>query len=325
MSRAQRPGIRIQGGDNYGRLLGSTSGGVMVPQKAEWHAIDPVTLPPDGVAVGGVWLQSGAGGVVHIEDLEFKASASPFSFGGFDLPFLSVAGGLGVAAVRDDEVSVSRREALAGGAALLGLGAVATEAAAEETTLTVIEFKVTENPRGLHVELVGSVGSILPPDRRYQLLHEGTVRDEFSPNSPAATLHPGRTGTVEILTPADKTIWHELQAMVPGDSPVSYQVTLPQPASQYDVGAEVTVASDSALVQPVKEAGGSETVVALGDMSIPHKSERALANPGVWFVSDGALIYRVGEDAPDQRAFAVAAGVSSVREMQDDLSRGLGR
>lgn len=296
-------------------------------------ATSPVSLRRDDDAVyfGPLGLRVSSGDL-WIDRLRFlRRPSSPLGEVASGLPFgaattLAAIGGPAAVQARaeregGDSSDFSRREVILSAGVLLGGAAATTAEAAQQDILTVAELDLDTNEHGATVILTDEVADVLPPDREYLLMHEGTEIGRLSPSQPSTTLPAGRVGTVSVLTPSDTGFMQTLRDLITldGREPVEFQAELSKPAGQHDRGETVAVTRNEALVRPV--ANTDNVVVTLGGRSVPSRSESSHADIGYYHTGGDALYYTAGPDPPDATTLTIAAGVSTLAELQDDVSR----
>lgn len=277
-----------------------------------------LSVLPDGVALGPLTLSVPAGAQADIERLSF---ASNFDDGGLFSLSTAAAGAVPAVAAVDEDSSVSRREFVAGVGVLVGAAALATPTRAADDTgrLRVASWTVDRNPRGLHVSIPRLYRNVLPRNQTYYLRLDGTRVEQFDAEVSGGVLPPGATGNVELAT--DASLIADLRRYWNGEAVThSHTLELPQLASEYEDGETVLVARSPAIVEPVREAGASRTVVTIGDESVPHASEGSLP-VGSYRVSADGLEYTVGVSPPARRDLVVRAEIGRLDELLDDASR----
>lgn len=265
--------------------------------------------------------------VVAIDELVFlpddSASAS--------LAALGVGGIAGVEGARDndrdeqqssepDRSPTTRRRLLVAAAALAGsaaFGRVASSQSDGDTDppdLLVARTNVIRSDGPFWIGVLDVIDGVLPDGTIY-LDHSGSREDSFSGGGNGETLAAGTTGEVEVYLSGGKGFIDRLFAWARGvlsfGETLDFEFRLEKRASEHAAGTVIMVSSHPAVLEPVDENPTSDVTVSVGGATIPYDGSSSGQGRGkydVRTISDGdrALIYDVGEDAPDSDTLTVS-------------------
>lgn len=239
----------------------------------------------------------------------------------------ALAAGTATAAADEDvDVDMGRRNLLQG----LGVGALAVVggsrlASAQTTKVSKrfgkAQFNAEVNPDGLRIRVRDRVEGVLPTDTEYYTFVDSVEYSRFfaGVDSDYGDVLPGQFGTVTV-GPEDAAggIYTELTT----DKTQVYEgLPLSKPTTDASAGERLVISQNDILVEYVQRAGEDETTLAVNGTSIPHYQEDDESTLGYYRVHNGALIYRVGRQAPSAQSATLVLFVDPSDELLDDITR----
>lgn len=326
--------IEIDGSDvedSALELSPPNGGSVYLEPGEKYLSTGPMNAAPSSVPFGALSFEVPSHAIVQLDGFEYRYRDDSIlqrdgwlSFLNAGIPF-AAAGSVSDA---DDgpEVDMSRRRMLAATGAALGGGLISMSdvAAGKSQTVRIATFSVTESD-GFGLRLTDDVASVLPASQEYLVLSDNVEVGTLSTESPETTIGRGTTGEFHVLTETDLSTWQSIKTGLFGESeddvPQTFEVSLPQSATEYEDETTVNVGSGTAAVQAIDATGPEETMVELGDESLRHESEDGNEEAGYWHVEDGQLLYVAGTDPPDASSLTITADIGPLDELKDDISR----
>lgn len=306
--------------------------GVHCREGGNVHIVDAISphhlrLNSYGVGIGPLQIRPYANTTVIIDEFRYS-TAEPWS-----LPLLSTQSNVGTLAalgilaggspdddeddaIDPEEYDVTRRELL------IAVGATATMAAgtarAEQEKLNVAEFTIEDNPRGFQLQVDDVAQDILPADHSYYVEVDGTSRGDFNPgNGDRITISPGITGEAKVQSDDVLAFWEKIVAATRSDDKIEYTLRHDKPFSNEPTDDEVILSDQPVVVDPIREAGESGVLVKIDGDRVPHIDDGSAAI-GNWYLRDDtALVYRVGEAAPDVELTQVHINVGRLDKFLD--------
>ena len=314
---AQPTGVGFDPKDG-GRIATTDSGLVRVP--------DQLSFTPTGVAFGPLEFATPPEHITLVDRLEFLPEVS-----GDDslLSGLAVGGAAGGAAATDEEATVSRRDVVRTSGAILAGAALVGTAVADDQEYPIAEFDVSRNDSAFQLSVFDPVADVLPGTETLHLDHEGTRLASFDTLTTSApeetTVTTGRTGSFRVYTPDSISRRERMLAwvngLIAGDDELTFEFELEQPASEFEPGTELEITTHPAVLEPDVDVDGDNAILEVGGQSIPHSDERFGHNFGTYRFSDGALVYEVGDDAPESQQVSVHVRVGTVDNLLDAIKR----
>lgn len=276
---------------------------------------------PTGVGFGPLYVGvPDSGNYCSISQLSFLPDEDD---GGDGFLFFGIAAGGSKAASNrtkresrveapDDDHQSTRRDVLALAGATLAAAAVGPVKGAAQTddlaALHIAELKVTALTAPLTIRVLDVVDKVLPATTEILVDAEESRVGEISEPSTGVTLPANTTGKISVYLRDSRGKLSRLLAwasgVVGGDEEITYSRELPKQASEYDEGVFVKLSEHPALVDPVEEAGSGETVLTVGNTTIPHNDQGA-SEAGSYGIFDGQLIYEVGPNPPASAEWAL--------------------
>lgn len=168
----------------------SPAGPIACTPTAEMYIPAPVHIRRRGPCLGPLQFRSTNESPVVLERLSYKAVEKGW-FDGLLGGSLVAAGG--VAAADDEDMAMTRRELLAGSAALVGVAAATGPARADTATATM---QLRQNP-GFDLAIAPSIGAVIE-ESEYEVHAAGDEIATLAPGEPA-TIPSDTTGRVEIV------------------------------------------------------------------------------------------------------------------------------
>ena len=297
---------------NGGRIATTDSGLVRVP--------DQISFSPTGVALGPLELATPPGDIALVDRLEFLPEVSgDDSF----LSALAVGGAAGATATEDEE-PVSRRDVVRASGAIVAGAALIGTAVADEKEYPIAEFDLPRNDSAVQLSIFDPVSDILPQNETLHLDVDGTRLGSFD-STEDQTVTTDRTGEFRVYAPDSVSRRERMLAWVnglmAGEETLSFEFELEKDASAYAAGTELEITTHPAVVEPDVEMNGDAAILEVGDQSIPHPDQRRGHQYGTYRFSDGALVYEVGEEAPESSQVTVDVRVDTINNLLDALRR----
>lgn len=303
-----------------------TDRGGAVHCNADIHVPGDVHATPSGVSFGPLFLSTPPGEVCSLLRLEFFPEDDSVLGAFIGVTAVGVAGvGEGENGSSDD-LRMTRRGTLTLAACILGGAALADPVTAADDPVTFpiaeIQFTSLTGPLGVHVADLND--DVLPHTADIHVDADGARRrTAYGPRDGAMVPPDSSTATVYVEdsmgSVRELTAW--ARGVMAGAADVRYEFTLPQPASSY-AGEELTLTKNPAIVEPVEYGGYEDTIVTVGDVSIPHRREDE-SSTGAYYLSNGALILRVGEGAPENDTVAIRLDAGRLATAWDNANRDL--
>jgi len=300
-----------------GRIATTDSGLVRVP--------DQISFTPTGIGLGPLEFATPPDSVAVLERLEFLPEVS-----GDDSWLSAVAiGGVASTAATDEEAPVSRRDVIRASGAILAGAALVGTAVAEDQTYPIAEFELSRNDSAVQLSVFDPLSGTLPRNETLHVDHGDTRLGSFDTlaehNPDETTVTTGHTGEFRVYAP-DSVSYRErmlawVNGLLAGDETLSFQFELEQPASEYEPGTTLELTTHPAVVEPDVEIDGDETILEVGEMSIPHENQEFGRDRGTYQVRSGALIYEPGTEAPDGTRVTVDVRVDTLANMLDSIRR----
>ena len=313
---AQSTGVGFEP-KNGGRIATTDSGLVRVP--------DQLSFTPTGVALGPLEFATPPENITLIDRLEFLPQVS-----GDDSLLSGLAiGAAGGAAAADDDATVSRRDVVRTSGAILAGAALVGTAVADDQEYPIAEFDMPRNDSAVQLSVFDPVADVLPGNEKLHLDHEGTRLGSFDTLSTSdpeeMTVTTGRTGSFRVYTPDSisrrERMFAWVNGLMAGDDELSFEFELEQPASEYEPGTELEITTHPAVVEPDVDVDGDAAILEVGGQSIPHPDQRFGHNYGTYQFRDDALVYEVGDDAPESQQVSVHVRVGTVDNLLDAIKR----
>lgn len=302
-------------------------GTIAIEPGSDVMVVGPVQQQSRSVAFGPLALHTRSGATASLDEITFHTTASDSVLSDL-LATLGLASlGTVVAGTTPDSWTGTRRGFLAAGAAAAGLVAAGDRARAatdEDTTYTVADIGVLDNPEGLEIDIMSAIDSALPADHTFGVTVGDDYRGELVPGSQEPlVVPPGETGVVTVETEASIPAWTTLLGDL--DDPEYHWSGSLETAPDETTDTTLTLTTDPMIVDRVAAAGGDDTVLTVAGASIPHRDERTGTERGTWAIetvdSDPALQYRLGSSPPHGTSWRVDVHVSTVTEVRDDVRR----
>lgn len=305
--------------------------GFHAPNGGNLHVVQGVSPSPLriegwGIGFGPLRIAPWADSTVVIDELTFESvkNDSLFSLFTTTMPATSASafGAAFVAAsVSDDGIdptdrSLTRRSFLvAAGTSALLAGAVTAQEDGE--TYNVAKFSLDESPRGIHLRVDDVVADYLPPDQTFYVEVDGTDVGSFTAGKDSLTINPGITGEVTISSDDALSFIDKIIAKYTAEDELHYSFNpVDEEFSAQTVDDEVVISDQPILVEPIREADPKETLLQIDGETIPHADDEQGAL-GYWYLRDGqALVYVVGEDAPDSTLIDVHVNIGRIERLK---------
>lgn len=318
-----------------GLAFESPNGGRIAISPDAEVAVPGLLMPtPEGMAFGPLEFQTPAGETLGISRLKYLpppeslleriADSLPLNTThSASLTAASLTASAATAASPDMEIGrVTRRDLLKAGAVALGLtgSSVGVTRAAEKPAHSIVEIELAQNPGGVRLRIADVIKDTLPPGQKYYVTADGNHQSTFTPTSDPGDVEAGAAGLIQVKTEATADTLEYVSALIHRDT-VTYQWTLPHTASDYSSGSRTTLTDQRLAVDPLQDAGPNATVLSIGETSIPHREEDSNADVGMYYLSDGDLVYVAGLAPPDSDTVVFKGNVGMSTEALDDTSR----
>lgn len=326
MASDVRGGSRVKGA----RFNSTDAGTLEVSPEKPMECEGSIRQTNAGVAFGPLEISVYPDSTATVGGLEFLEVESFFGtlFGDGGQEGLFGSAALLAGASESEAVDMDRRQVLqaagVGALALAGAGTAAastTTATAELDTYEKAQFSAEINPEGLRIRVRDRVDGVLPTDVPYYTYIDGIDYSRFyaGTKSDYGDVLPGQFGTVTV-GPEDAA--GGLLTSIMADKTQVYEaLDLSKATTEADPGERVVISQNDILVEHVQSAGPDATTVGINGVSIPHELEDDRSTLGYYRVHNGALIYRVGREAPSGQTASVALYADRGEEMLDDMQR----
>lgn len=234
-----------------------------------------------------------------------------------------------------DGYEVTRRAVLSLAACVLA-GASMQPAVADsddepmQYLIAELEFREVSKPTIIRV--ADLVENVLPHSTEIYVDVDGAREADLEEPDQGA-LVPPETETARVYLEDGLGMLGRAQAwsrgVLAGSHDVEYHLELPQPLGQLEEGDEVVVSRHPAIVDPVREGGGSETILVVGpeadEVSVPHRDEEWGHDAGQYYIDDDqdALVLEVGPETPDSKQVTLRLAAGLVATTLDGAARSL--
>jgi len=244
---------------------------------------------------------------------------------------------LGGAAAEADDTQLTRRQTIGVMAGALALGTTTASAQSESDQIKFAEFDLVRSDGPVHVGVLPIVDNALPPDTKLTLTVDGAKRRSWTPadalesaskpNGETITLDGSQRARVEVYAKGGVGTVDELTAWAKGVLAAEREIkaTLELGRNPTNMAAEEVVQIDDhpAFVEAVEADGGSESIVTIGEESIPHKNERLGHDRGHYEVKEESLVYVAGPDPPEGTLVQLRLRAGRIASLTDATDRAL--